>query len=204
MTINDILSLDVDDIMRMSKAELLAVNRQMLNVTNKRIRNINKAGLNTPALERYQQNGAVKNLSKKSLNKLRGDYKKLKTFLDWKTSTVKGYKSYVKNVKKATGFKGSVEEFEAYNADLWSIFSKILELYPYKFENKTVGSEVRKEITAQMEAHPNENDEQIMNRVTKKLWGLTTEIEDKQKKEVDSMEFSVLAEDDPDDLYPEF
>lgn len=198
MTINDILSLDVDDIMRMSKAELLAVNRQMLSVTNKRIRALNKAGLNTPALERYQQNGVVKNLNKKTLNQLRGDYKKLQTFLNWKTSTVKGYKSYVKNVKKATGFKGTVEEFESYNADLWTIFSKIVELYPYKFENKSVGSEVRKEITAQMELHPKESDEEIMNRVTKKLWGLTMEIEDKQKKEVDNMEFSVLAEDDTD------
>ena len=106
LSINDITGIDLDTFNRMKEKDLRAITSRLVSASNKRIRALEKKGISSPA---YQSLGTDTRFSTKlpkgtskeqRVNLLRQEFSRARNFLASKTSTISGYKSYVKGIKE--------------------------------------------------------------------------------------------------------
>ena len=106
LKITDILDIDLDTFNRLNEKELRAITSRLVSASNKRIRRLQKHDINSPAI---QQLGKEKSFSTKlpketskqqRVNSLRGEFARARSFLTSETSTIGGYKKFVKRTKE--------------------------------------------------------------------------------------------------------
>ena len=97
LSVNDILNMDLSTFNKLGETELRAITGRLVSAGNKRIRLLERAEEDTPALSRIQRSGgklSTKNIPRgkqQSVNLLRAEFTRAKDFLEDKTSTVKGW-----------------------------------------------------------------------------------------------------------------
>ena len=103
-SIEDLLSIDVLDIAKMSTRELKQITSRLVSATNKRVRRLEKSevGQTAPALRMLHEETGTKEISVKgkSQGQLQHLYATAKRFLRAKTSTITGYKKVIKANKR--------------------------------------------------------------------------------------------------------
>lgn len=106
LSINEIMNIDLDTFNNMGERELKQITSRLVSASNKRIRTFEKKGITSPAVRSLGTNNrfSVK-LSddvtpQNRVNKLRQEYARARSFLSMKTSTMKGYNSYLKDIKE--------------------------------------------------------------------------------------------------------
>lgn len=126
MTINEILSLDDNEISRMTERELRGVVGDLRHAVNARYKTTSKFW-ETPAVNGLKNSGGKITTRGKDLNGLRAELARGRTFLNAKTSTVTGARAVVADVKKRLGItkKFSRSDYE----NFWNLYSRITELY---------------------------------------------------------------------------
>lgn len=106
LKITDIMNIDLDTFNRLNESELRAITSRLVSAGNKRIRRLQKNDINTPAI---QSLGSEKKFSTKlststskqqRVNKLRSEFARARSFLASETSTIGGYKKFVKKTKE--------------------------------------------------------------------------------------------------------
>ena len=106
LTINDILDIDLDTFNRLNESELRKLTSRLVSAGNKRIRRLKKHNINSPAMQQLGKETTFstklpKTTSKQQrVNKLRSEFARARSFLTSETSTIGGYKSFVKRTKK--------------------------------------------------------------------------------------------------------
>lgn len=135
ITTNYIKGLTYRDIMSMSEKELKEVIRYGAIVANARIRRLNEAGIQSPAVESVKERRAsiVRSDYEKyrfsakqdNIYRLRGELQALVRFLNAKTSTVKGAKKHIKETSDRLGIDyDSMSESE--REDFWKVYNRIV------------------------------------------------------------------------------
>ena len=106
LSINDILSMDWTDIQKLNRRDLAQLTSRLASAGNKRLRRLEKAGLNeTPAYTAIKRSGGDFSVKNKTINELRHEYNRVRTFLSpsTKTSTVRGAREVERTFKKRLG-----------------------------------------------------------------------------------------------------
>ena len=92
LSINDIMNMDIRKFNKLTEPELRKVVGRLVSASNKRIRRMESAGIETPALRKVNKSGGVFSVRDKNLNQLRSEFVRAKSFLQSPTSSIKGYK----------------------------------------------------------------------------------------------------------------
>ena len=136
---SDILKMDV---YKLNKQSLKAVVNRLITSANKRLRRLEKKASSSPALRQHydydtKQLKTFTLKGAKSRNDVEMVMKRVKSFLQSATSTVKGFKEYAKE------FTGNFGEFESKQQanDFWKTYNKWVDSHPelYNLHGDTNG-----------------------------------------------------------------
>lgn len=123
LSIQDIIDLNIDEVMSMSKSELKKVTSRLVSASNKRLRRLkgdkSKMGKYSPVYRKQQFSVKGKNL-----NEVRKEFASMKRFLTSKTSTLRGWKLYRREVEIRLGGKLPKNMESKY----WRVYRKFSEV----------------------------------------------------------------------------
>ena len=100
---------------------------RMASMANKRVKRLEENGLtDTPAYKAYLETGGKFSVKGKSYNELQKEVSRLKSFIDAKTSTVKGTTAVLKDMAANTGIMyKDLKELRAKSAKFFELSSKV-------------------------------------------------------------------------------
>jgi len=105
MSINDIMDIDIETFNVLGERELRAITSRLVSASNKRVRALQQRDINSPALRSLGTDTAFSTQlpqdidPRQRVNKLRSEFARARNFLQMKTSTIKGYKRYSKQLR---------------------------------------------------------------------------------------------------------
>lgn len=123
-SIKELSSLPIEEFATLNRAELSKVVSRLSSAANKRVKRMEAQEIESPAYRSYTESGGKFGAKNKTLNQLRAEYMRVSGFLKMRTSTVTGYKTFVKEFKKRVGMDVR-EEFPT---------AQIKEFYDYYHE----------------------------------------------------------------------
>lgn len=122
----DILNREFEELNKLSNKNLRAVTSRLVSSANKRLKRIEKANLtefNIP-YKQTMEGGGKFSVKGKTRNEVLKEYARTKEFLEAKTSSVSGYKTYRQKVKSRLGQPERSDEVER---DFWNEYNYINE-----------------------------------------------------------------------------
>lgn len=128
MTTQELLNLSGVEISKLKKSELRKIVQTLVSTSNKRLKRLQQKGISTPA-SRYAEKSGKFSTKGKNMNQLRAEFIRLKEFLQAKTSTLRGYNRFKKDVQKKLlekGIKIKQENLE----NIFSIYEKMKDINP--------------------------------------------------------------------------
>ena len=127
MKASDILRISIEDVAKMNTKQLKAITQKLNKVANERIKNIKVKNVSSKAVEYINKNGGAFSTKGKNLNELRAEFKRVRGFLNSKTSTLRGIKQVKKTFEHLIG--GSLTKEQ--EGKLWETYNKLNELNPH-------------------------------------------------------------------------
>lgn len=125
MSIQDILDIDIDAIVRMKEKDLKQIASRLVSASNKRIRRLksDKSGWGalSPSLNSITKQFSI---AKKTRQQTLREFVNMKRFLTAKSSTFKGWKDIRKSMFKKVGGDVSVDEYK----DFWKTYRRFEEM----------------------------------------------------------------------------
>ena len=129
----ELLDMPPEKFVKLTRSELREVVSRLADAANKRLKRLRYP---TPASEKVNRGGGKFSTKGKNLNQLRGEYIRVKTFLEDETSTNKGMEKYIREVKEKvkeeTGVDMTTEEF----FDFWNIYKGLYNDFPALMRDK--------------------------------------------------------------------
>lgn len=168
LSIKDILNMDFSDIQKLTRKELANVTSRLVSASNKRIRRLEKSELGeSPALRSLQTRTGENRLSVKgkSQGQLQRTFTEAKHFLNLKTSTISGYKSVIKNIKKSVSERTGRSISEIDVSKLYSTLHKAQELGLVDKRGSKGSEQAVNEIIDILERNPNKSIDDIINDI---------------------------------------
>lgn len=180
MTISDIMGIDLETFNKMGESDVRAVTSRLVSAGNKRIRTQEKHNVISPA---YRSLGSDKRFSTKlpsgiskqqRVNKLRQEFARARSFLSSKTSTMKGYNQYqkqiIEDIERATGQKLQKGEV----SKVYEILHKaqergIVETNTTGKKGGSIGSPIAREIIVHMLHDKNLSEEDYFKKLDNEM-----------------------------------
>lgn len=106
LKIVDILNIDLDTFNKLNESELRAVTSRLVSAGNKRIRRLQEHDINSPALQGLGKEQKFTTIlpqdttKQNRVNKLRSEFARARSFMTSETSTIGGYKKFVRKTKE--------------------------------------------------------------------------------------------------------
>lgn len=126
----DILNISAVDFSKLTKPQLRSAVQTLSATANKRLKALAQKGMTTPSAQQAEKGGGKFSTRGKNLNQLRSEFFRAKNFLESKTSTLRGYKNFVKeNIEKLKekGVNVTPEQFNKF----WQTYNRLKEVNPY-------------------------------------------------------------------------
>lgn len=168
LSIKDILNMDFEDVQKLSRKELSQVTSRLVSASNKRIRRLEKTDLGeSPALRSLKaRTGDIRlSVKGKSQGQLQRTFTEAKHFLNLKTSTIGGYKSVIKNIKKSVSERTSRSVTEIDVSKLYSTLHKAQELGLIDKRGSKGSEQAVNEIIDILENNPDKSIDDIINDI---------------------------------------
>ena len=126
LKISDIVSMDWEQLNKLSATDLKSLTNRLVSASNKRIRRLEKTerGKSSFAYQSVEERGRKFSTRGKNVNQLKQEFKLAKQFLGYKTSTVKGWKEYRTKVEQRTGYATEGESVN-WSERTWSKYWKV-------------------------------------------------------------------------------
>lgn len=203
----DLTGVSIDQLVHLSASEIKGYDRDNLarivtkldSAANKRITRLEKAGYNTPAMRAAKvDKGQRFSVEGKNLKQLRAQYIRVSLFLKSSTSTKRGYKKFLKNMKDAfdkSGVKigdGSTKEVQDFIDKETKIYDWLKEKKP-AIEESGYKYEAMKMISEYVD-QGNLSELAIKRRMKK--WVKEVYKEDQKKRNIDTSNFFDVTEDE--------
>lgn len=125
----ELLGMSYDTFIRLNYTELRQTVNRLASTANKRLATFEKRGVSSPAVWRVQQSGGRFGTRGKDVNALRAEYARVRSFIESKTSTIKGIKKVETETIKKLKAKG-IEVTRDKVAELWKAYERIKERNP--------------------------------------------------------------------------
>lgn len=183
LSTQQILNMDVNDINRMNTRTIRALGSRLVSSMNKRIRALNKKAPMSQALSGIQNEFSIRGLDR---NEIRSKIGEMIQFGKMKTSTVKGWNQYRKNIESKLGGKLSDLENES---TFWETYRNLKDSNHAIFQ-KLSSDEVLKLTYDEYVNNPEDAMERVQNSLDDIYNALMGE---------DMMEEDLFFEDDEDD-----
>lgn len=106
LSIDDIMNKDWNDLAKLNLADLKALTQRLVSASNKRLKRLESSNVGdySSALQGRKKSGGRFSTKGKNINELRSEFRKAKSFLKSKTSTITGTKKVINTMsKKITG-----------------------------------------------------------------------------------------------------
>ena len=164
MTTSELLNLSSVEISKLKKPQLRKIVQTLASTSNKRLKRLQQKGISTPA-SRYANKSGKFSTKGKNINQLRAEYIRAKNFLQSKTSTLKGYKQFKKEVQKNLAEKGiniSSDKLEP----IFNIYEKLKDINPSVTE-KNLKYVTLQEISEELK--DGQTEEEILSRINDNL-----------------------------------
>lgn len=134
LSINDIMNLSWERLNKLSEKELKQVTSRLVSASNKRLRRLEHTtrGKSSFAYQTVKDRGRDFSVRGKNINQTKQEFKLAKQFLNYKTSTVKGWKVYRENVEERTGYATEGESLnwsERTWKKYWLVYRRFTETY---------------------------------------------------------------------------
>ena len=141
MTVRELL--DISDVNKFTEKTLRAAVRTLSNAANKRVRNINNAGVISPAVRAVEQHGKFTPKGK-TRNQLLSEFVRAVNFLQSETSTVAGARKFTDNIRKNLGLNktATAEEITSENKGFWNTFTDLYNNAQNLWTHSRLGSQV--------------------------------------------------------------
>lgn len=146
LSTSNILNREFEELNKLSTKNLKAVTSRLVSSANKRLKRIEKANLtqlNIP-YKKVMEEGKF-SVKGKNRNQVLQEYARAKEYLESKTSSVSGYKSYRQKVKDRLGIPEMSDEEEL---DFWNMYNDINA--HSKYNKDVLGSNQMQRIVAKM------------------------------------------------------
>ena len=164
MTTSELLNLSSVEISKLKKPQLRKIVQTLASTSNKRLKRLQQKGISTPA-SRYVNKIGKFSTKGKNINQLRAEYIRAKNFLQSKTSTLKGYKQFKKEVQKNLSEKGiniSSDNLES----IFNIYEKLKDINPSVAE-KNLKYVTLQEISEELK--DGQTEDEILSRINDNL-----------------------------------
>lgn len=106
LSIDDIMNKDWNDLAKLNLVDLKALTQRLVSASNKRLKRLESSNVGdySSALQGRKKSGGRFSTKGKNINELRSEFRKAKTFLKSKTSTITGTRKVINTMsKKITG-----------------------------------------------------------------------------------------------------
>lgn len=197
----------VEDLIHLSATQIKGYDRQNLarivtkldSAANKRLVRLEKAGYNTPAMRAAKvDKGERFSVAGKNLKELRAAYIRVSNFLKSDTSTKKGYKSFLKKMKKSFADKG-VKIGGGTDKDAQDFIQKETKIFDWLKERNPIIEESgykyeAMKIISEYVSQDNLSESAIKRSMTK--WIKKTYEEEQRRKYIDTSNFFDITEDE--------
>lgn len=199
VSVNQLLNIGATELKGYDRDNLSRIVTKLNSAANKRLARLEKAGYNTPAMRKnHVDKGERFSVKDKNLKQLRAEYIHVSSFLKDNTSTVKGYKSFLQNLKNKfndNGIKiggGTAKEVQDFIDQETKIYDWLKERNPlieesgYKYEAMLRISE--------MVEKKNLSERAIKRRMNQ--WVKKVYKEEQRKNSIDTSDFIDITEDE--------
>lgn len=106
-SVKELVHMSASDIKGYDRSNLAKIVTKLNSAANKRLKRLEQSGYSTPAMRSAKvSNGKKFSVAGKSLKQLRAEYIRVSNFLKADTSTKKGYKTFLGNIKKSFENRG--------------------------------------------------------------------------------------------------
>lgn len=199
VSVNQLLNMGATELKGYDRDNLSRIVTKLNSAANKRLVRLEKEGYNTPAMRKnHVDKGERFSVKDKNLKQLRAEYIHVSSFLKDNTSTVKGYKSFLQNLKNKfndNGIKiggGTAKEVQDFIDQETKIYDWLKERNPlieesgYKYEAMLRISE--------MVEQKNLSERAIKRRMNQ--WAKKVYKEEQRKYSIDTSDFIDITEDE--------
>ena len=199
VSVNQLLNIGATELKGYDRDNLSRIVTKLNSAANKRLVRLEKEGYNTPAMRKnHVSKGERFSVKDKNLKQLRAEYIHVSSFLKDNTSTVKGYKSFLQNLKNKfndNGIKiggGTAKEVQDFIDQETKIYDWLKERNPlieesgYKYEAMLRISE--------MVEKKNLSERAIKRRMNQ--WAKKVYKEEQRKNSIDTSDFIDITEDE--------
>ena len=199
VSVNQLLNIGATELKGYDRDNLSRIVTKLNSAANKRLTRLEKKGYNTPAMRKnHVDKGERFSVKDKNLKQLRAEYIHVSSFLKDNTSTVKGYKQFLKNLKNKFNEKGvkigggSEKEIQDFIDQETKIYDWLKERNPlieesgYKYEAMLRVSE--------MVEQKNLSERAIKRRMNQ--WAKKVYKEEQRKNSIDTSDFIDITEDE--------
>lgn len=124
LSIEDILKMDYDKILKMNEKDLKRVTSRLVSSANKRLVRLEKSeiGKNSPQYQNYKERGTKFSVKGKNRAQTLKEFKALKTFHESKTGSVRGFKKVRKQQAERLG---EIKLTEYQNNRFWKVYHEL-------------------------------------------------------------------------------
>lgn len=159
MTLQQIIDMEMDDLMRLSRADLAKLTQTVAKNVERRAKNVAKNVPESPALRSLEQSGGAKITTReKDLNALRSEFIRGVNFLQSKTSSVKGAKAFRSRMREIAA--GDRPMTPTQEKAFWSAIGKFIEAFGpetvKQFGSDQLFDQIRTEIANEGNTDPDE------------------------------------------------
>lgn len=165
MTIVDILSMDETRFNALSASDLRKITGRLVSAGNKRMRTLEKDPNKSPALRQLEESGGKLSTKGKTLNELRHEFMRAKTFLESKTSKASEWKKVQKQILESLKKEG-INPSKIDMGTFWKVYNRITTTEG-KFTERRLRYKVFSEIDTQIK--DGRTVEEIVSDVIKNL-----------------------------------
>lgn len=102
LSTQDILSISPQQLKNLGESDLRRLSTRLVSSANKRLRRIEQAGVESPALREVKESGGAFSVKGKSYNQLQHEFARARRFFKSKTSTVQGSRKYTQKFNDFT------------------------------------------------------------------------------------------------------
>ena len=198
-SVNQLVHLSATQIKGYDRQNLARIVTKLNSAANKRIVRLEEAGYNTPAMRSAKvDKGGRFSVAGKNLKQLRAEYIRVSGFLKSDTSTKKGYKSFLKKIKKAFNDKG-VKIGGKGGTDMQDFIQKETKIYDWLKEKNPIIEESGYKYDAMMKISEYVNQSNLSESAIKRRmakWVKETYEEEQRKRNIDTSNFFDITEDE--------
>lgn len=174
MKTEDILKLTSAEVDKLTLKELRTITQQLTHVEQVRINRLEKAGLDTPAVQSFKKIADTLGTRGKTLNEVRNTFAKVKYQMGLKTSTIKGAKSVASELSKRLGGNASEIDINSF----WKVYNKYQEAYGVNFKFTGESEKVQKILYSISKEYAYFDESFLLEELDRRLQEIYEEIED--------------------------